>query len=214
MNQVQSREETARRLSRFSGVNYRTLPGRHLVFDDTPIDLPEGWYSTAAFTDHALDFIEEGARTGKPFFLYLAYTAPHWPAGIPAKWNGTFTPEVGHVIDLLPTFLELAQGRYGDANPGRKLTAMAGTSLVPALRGGALGERALFFEHQGNAAIRVGRWKLVRAHGKRWELYDLHADRTELADLAAEQPGRVASLKSQWESWANRVGVQSWPIRN
>ena len=36
------------------------------------------YYTTDAFTDHAIRFIQEGQRD-KPFFLYLSYTAPHWP---------------------------------------------------------------------------------------------------------------------------------------
>jgi arylsulfatase A-like enzyme len=76
------------------GHHYRNLPGRDLVLNDTIIPMPEDWYSTTAFTDHALEFIEEGVQAEKPVFLYLAYTAPHWalhaPEGEVAKFRGRY----------------------------------------------------------------------------------------------------------------------------
>ena len=93
------------------------------------------------------------------------------------------------------------------------ITPVAGRSLIPALKGESIGDRELYFEHQGNAAVRIGRWKLVRAHGAPWELYDLNVDRTELNDLSKQQPERVAELTAKWGSWAESVGVLTWPIR-
>jgi arylsulfatase A-like enzyme len=65
----------------------------------------------------------------------------------------------------------------------------------------------MFWEHEGNAAVRIGKWKLVREYPKDWELYDMEADRTELNDLAAQQPERVADMKRQYDAWAARCGV-------
>jgi arylsulfatase len=65
----------------------------------------------------------------------------------------------------------------------------------------------MFWEHEGNAAVRIGRWKLVRKHPGDWELYDMVADRTELDDLAATQPQRVREMAAQYEAWARRCGV-------
>ncbi len=361
------------------GHHYRMLPGRQLVVDDTPIDVPKDWYSTTAFTDHALQFIEEGFAADNPLFLYLPYTAPHWPLqapeamtdkflgrytdgwqahrearfqrqiemglfpegtklapldpktpkwksikdktemdrrmaihaamvhkvdqgvgrvveklkehdqldntlilflsdngasaeggptgfvqadrgdpqaktgtpesyvsfgiaganmcdapfrkykkyvheggiatplvahwpdGIPHQLGGNFSHETGHVIDLLPTCVDLAGIEYPTIHDGKGLIPLEGTSLVPALQGKSLNERELYFEHEGNAAIRSGRWKLVRENRQPWELYDLKADRTELNDLSAKRPEKVAELSEQWVAWARRVGVH--PIR-
>ncbi|MDQ2687553.1 MAG: arylsulfatase [Armatimonadota bacterium] len=44
---------------------------------------PDGFYTTNAFTDYALDFMNEGRQSGKPWFLYLAYNAAHFPLGAP-----------------------------------------------------------------------------------------------------------------------------------
>src|SRR5205823_9089681 len=112
-----------------------------------------------------------------------------WPAGIAAR--GQLTAEVGHVIDLLPTFLELAGAEYPKSFHNRELTPLAGKSLVPVLQGGRLGERTLGWEHEGNRAVRVGDWKLVAPYRGEWELYDLKSDRTELNNLAAKHPAQV-----------------------
>jgi arylsulfatase len=65
----------------------------------------------------------------------------------------------------------------------------------------------MFWEHEGNSAVRIGRWKLVRQHGQAWELYDMVEDRTELHDRAAQHPDRVADMTRQYEAWAQRCGV-------
>ena len=137
----------------------------------------------------------------------------HWPQGIPTELKGRLTGDVGHVIDLLPTCLDVAGVNYPSQRNGSELVPVAGVSLTPALRGQSLGSRELFFEHQGNAAARIGKWKIVRQRGDPWELYDIKADRTELNDLAGEQPERVADLKVKWRSWADAVGVKPWPIK-
>ena len=65
----------------------------------------------------------------------------------------------------------------------------------------------MFWEHEGNAAVRIGQWKLVRQYPEPWELYDLAQDRTELSDVAAQHPDRVGDMLAQYEAWAQRCGV-------
>jgi arylsulfatase len=133
----------------------------------------------------------------------------HWPAGIPAARRGALEPQPGHLIDLMATVVDVAGATYPKTFHGRAITPLEGVSLRPAFAGQPLGRQApLFWEHEGNAAVRAGDWKLVRREFRgAWELYDLARDRTEMRDLAAAQPARVAELAAAWETWARRADV-------
>jgi arylsulfatase len=86
-----------------------------------------------------------------------------------------------------------------------------GKSLLPIWQGKMRAEHdSLFWEHEGNRAVRQGKWKLVSRYPDKWELYDLEADRTELTDLAAKEPDKVKELIQKYERWAARCGVQPW----
>ena len=82
-----------------------------------------------------------------------------------------------------------------------------GQSLVPVFARDDLPERPLFWEHEGNAAVRLGRWKLVREYPGEWELYDMLEDRTETNDISSQHPNVVVHLGRQYEAWAERCGV-------
>lgn len=123
----------------------------------------------------------------------------HWPAGIKAK--GELRRSPGHLVDVVPTLLELAGTQAPDSFQGEKRPPLPGKSLVPALASDVtIARDFLFFKHQGNRALRVGDWKIVsRGPEGAWELYDLAKDRAESHDLAAQQPDRVKSLAAVWE---------------
>jgi arylsulfatase A-like enzyme len=89
---------------------------------------------------------------------------------------------------------------------------MEGKSLFPAFDDKSIEREAIYWEHEGNRAVRQGKWKLVSKHPNKWELYDLEADRTELNNLAEQYPEKVEQLKALYESWAARCGVQPWPV--
>jgi arylsulfatase len=109
----------------------------------------------------------------------------------------------------MATLLEITGVEYPERRDGVVVEPAAGVSMLRSWRGEAVDpDRALYFEHEGNGAIRVGRWKLVRKHAQPWELFDLAADRSELVDLAAQHPGRVAELAVRYESWASEHGVK------
>jgi arylsulfatase len=128
-----------------------------------------------------------------------------WPGRLPA---GTISPQVGHVMDLMPTCLEAAGVAYPQRFNGRTITPLSGRSLLAPLRGAAPQRREpIFWEHQGNRGVRDGDWKLVSIGRNDWELYDLAADRTELNDLAAAEPARVAAMSAMYDAWAERIGV-------
>jgi arylsulfatase len=129
----------------------------------------------------------------------------HWPRGIEAK--GELRRQPGHVIDLLPTCVDVAGVKLPEQFAGAKPIPPEGTSLKPALAGEPLPERAIYWEHIGNAGVRQGDWKLVRERGKPWELYDLSRDPTEMVDLAGEMPDRVGAMRDMYERWAERCHV-------
>jgi arylsulfatase A-like enzyme len=351
--------------------NYFTLsPGRKMARDNTPIS-PEDFYITDAFSDNAVQFIGEYARHRSPFFLYVAYTAPHWPLHAPPEdivrykgkyrigWDalrekrhkrmiemgivrkewgitprdprapawpdaqhkewedmrmavyaaqidrmdqgiariiarikevgaeentlvmfladnggcaeelggnkpgimpgpaetymsyglpwanasntpfrrykhwvheggiatpfiaywpsvikpGQITHQVGHVIDVMATCADVAGAQYPETYNEKDITPLEGKSLLPILRGKQRpGHEAVFWEHEGNKAVRQGKWKLVSMHPQGWELYDLEADRTELNNLAEKLPEKAKELASLHDHWAQRCGVMPWPV--
>jgi arylsulfatase len=135
----------------------------------------------------------------------------HWPARIRAR--GELRHEPGHLIDIMATCIDVSGATYPKKSKGNDVQPMEGKSLVPAFEGKPIGRSApLFWEHEGNRAVRMGKWKLV-AKGRTgpWELYDMEADRTELHDLAEKQPERVKQMADLWEAYALRTGVKPWP---
>lgn len=130
-----------------------------------------------------------------------------WPGRVP---RGGITGEVGHIIDFMPTFLELGDGSYPKEFKGNKILPVEGKSLVSVLRGQTRkGHKQLAWEWSGNRALREGKWKVVWDKAdKRWALFDLVADRTETTDLAAKYPDLANRLAADWVAWAKRNGMK------
>ena len=133
----------------------------------------------------------------------------HWPKQV---GRGQRSCQVGHVIDVMPTLLDLAGATYPATYNGKVILPMEGKSLVSYWKKPAqTASRTLFWEHEGNRAVRAGNWKLVSLYpANRWELYNLTNDPTELNDLAREQPDKVRELTKLYETWASRAGVAAW----
>jgi arylsulfatase len=130
----------------------------------------------------------------------------HWPAGLRAE-KGSIVRDPGHVIDLMPTFLELAGTAYPSNYSGRDIPPLEGKSLVPLIEGREREpHELLFWQHARGKAVRVGDWKLVRWADEPWRLYDLSRDLTETTDLAGAYPERVAELARRWREKAEAVG--------
>ncbi len=122
----------------------------------------------------------------------------HWPRGIAAR--GELRRTSGHVIDLVPTLLEVAGGKRPEKWDGQPVPPPPGKSLVPLFaRDGTVEHDTIWWLHEGNRALRAGNWKIVAA-GKDspWELYDLSTDRSESKDLAKEKPEKVRELAAIW----------------
>jgi len=132
----------------------------------------------------------------------------HWPARI--KTRGQLRHQPCHVIDIMSTCLHVARAKYPSTHDGNAIIPTEGRSLVPAFAGEPIERDAIFWEHEGNRAVRRGKWKLVSKHPGKWELYDLEADRTELNDLADENPAKLKELSELYDAWAKRANVVPW----
>jgi arylsulfatase A-like enzyme len=166
----------------------------------THLCLGPGWSTVAntPFRRHKTWVHEGGIAT--PFIVA-------WPRGISAR--GELRRDPGHMIDILPTVRELAGMNRPETDGGRPAPARPGLSLVPAFaRDGAVKHGDLWWQHEGNRAIRVGDWKLVAA-GKDgpWELYDLAKDRTETHDLSRSRSEKVRELARRWEELRDDFGT-------
>lgn len=147
----------------------------------------------------------------------------HWPAGI-AREGGAFraTDEgplhdsPSHLIDIMATAIDLAGAEYPKEFSGNTITALEGTTLRTAFEGNAIDRGSpIFFEHEGNRAVRDGKWKLVSKGSKSpWELYDMEVDRTEMNDLLAAKPKLAAKMIAQYEAWADHVGAVPYHTLN
>ncbi len=129
----------------------------------------------------------------------------HWPAGITQRGEIRHTP--GYLPDVMATVVDITGIDYPQQYAGRSVLPLEGHSLQGAFDADAGDRPPMFWEHEGNSAVRIGHWKLVRRHPRDWELYDLTADRTELNDLASSQPERVRAMAAQYDAWAKRCGV-------
>lgn len=129
----------------------------------------------------------------------------HWPRGIGERGGIRHAP--GYLPDIMATILDITGTAYPATFEGRPIDPIEGQSLLPVFAQDGGTRAPMFWEHEGNAAVRIGQWKLVKRYPRPWELYDLEADRTELHDLAARHPERVADMAGQYDAWAARCGV-------
>src|SRR6185437_12017381 len=169
---------------------------------DTYVAYGRGWanVSNAPFREYKHWVHEGGVST--PLIA-------HWPNGIAAR--GELRRQPGHLIDIMATCVELAGVEYPKSIGDQPITPLEGKSLLPALAGRPIERDAIFWEHEGNRAVRSGDWKLVaKGPGGPWELYDLTTDRTESNDLSAKHPEKVLELVAKWEAWATRASVLPW----
>lgn len=129
----------------------------------------------------------------------------HWPGGI--KEAGGVRHHPGQLPDIMATLVDLTGAHYPEKFDGNQILPCEGESLASSFSSDEMNRGPLFWEHEGNAAIRTGKWKLVRRYPGPWELYDMEADRTEMHDLVAEHPELVRSMEAEYHAWAQRCGV-------
>ncbi len=140
----------------------------------------------------------------------------HWPKGIEGEGPAYRSTEQGvlhdaptHLIDILATAIDLAGAEYPEKFGSHSIKPVEGISLRPAFTGNNLKrDNPIFFEHEGNRAVRDGKWKLVAKSVKgAWELYDMDKDRTEMNNLVDQHPDIATKMIAQYDGWAERAGV-------
>lgn len=150
-----------------------------------------------------------------PFLLYKHFTheggiatpfIARWPAGITT--SNAVSGQLGHVTDLMATVVELAGAKHPDSFEGHAIQPLEGRSLLPIFQGKVREQTVpIFWEHEGNRAVRWQQWKLVARAGRDWELFDVAADRTEQRNVAADQAEKVKELAALYQAWAARCNV-------
>jgi arylsulfatase len=194
-----------------SQVPASTRDGRPITHGNVPGVMPGG---ADTFMSYGLPWAQ---LSNTPFRRYKSWAheggvatpfIAHAPGLVPA---GHIAHGVGHVVDVLPTLLELTGAHYPRTFRGRDIQSLEGVSLLPLLRGSTPWSRGpLCWEHEGKRAVRTERWKLVALHNAPWELYDMSADRTECHDLAATHPDIVDELDRLYQAWAHRLRIVPW----
>ncbi|WP_206054111.1 arylsulfatase [Nocardioides iriomotensis] len=164
--------------------------------------------------------LEWAHASNTPFTRYKHYTdeggistplLASWPARVPA---GRVVDKPLHLIDLAPTIFGAAGATYPTTRAGRTVPPLEGRSFQAVAQGtdpgGWTNGRPVFWEHEGNRAIRKGRYKLVARYDEPWRLYDVTRDRAETRNLADQRPETVTELDAEWQAWAARVRVRQW----
>lgn len=141
---------------------------------------------------------EGGVRT--PLITY-------WPNGI--KNKGAVSRTMGHVMDFMATFVQVANTTYPATFNGNAVKPTTGLSLVPSFsQNDSKGHHVLFNEHFGAKYVRDGEWKLVaQPNNQPWKLYKINDDETEMNDLTVQHPEIVKRLQNSWQQWANSHNV-------
>ncbi|RAV27533.1 arylsulfatase [Sinomicrobium soli] len=140
----------------------------------------------------------------------------HWPAHTGKEERGKIIREYGFLPDIMATFAEVSGAAYPRNYKNHDIPPMEGKSLVPLIEGnpGQVHQQPIFWEHEGNKAVRLGDYKLVMEwKGKdknHWELYNLAEDRSEEHDISEEEPGRVNEMAAMWTKWAEEKQVEPW----
>lgn len=175
----------------------------------------DGWEKNSPLetTDGIRQGLAWANASNTPFRLYKHFLheggactpmIAHWPQGIAEKDRGSFVRQFGYLPDFMATCLEVSGADYPDNIP-----TCVGESLLPALKGSSepIHIEPIYWEHEGNAAMRWGQWKLVREYKKPWELYNIADDRTEMNDLAQSNSPRKNEMVAMWETWATKHEV-------
>lgn len=125
------------------------------------------------------------------------------------------TDQPALINDIMPTCLELAGAKYPANYKEKNIFPVDGESFWPLVSDEKhISDRSMFFQHEGNGAIRLNNWKLVKQFNKDWELYDMTKDPSEMNDLSKKDSMQMQQLFEKYQNWSGKYGVLPWPLRS
>lgn len=189
----------------------KTRDGRDVRFGNEPSIMPG---SEDTYVSYGVPWANV---SNTPFRLYKRWVHEggiatpfivHWPAGIQAR--GELRHQPAQLPDIMSTVLDIAGVEYPASYNGHDVKPAEGFSMRPTFTNQLHSRKVLFWEHEGNRAVRKGKWKLVCDYPGDWELYDMNADRTESDDFSDDHPDVVQELNELYEKWAMKCNVTTW----
>ncbi len=194
-----------------SGARLTTRDDRPVRFGNMPEILPGPEDSYCSYGTEWANVSNTPFRRYKHWVHEGGISTPfimHWPAGIQAR--GALRHRPAQLPDVMSTFLDVAQVPYPSEYQGHAIQPSEGYSLVPTFSDGSFEREVLYWEHEGNKAVRKGEWKLVCRYPGDWELYNMASGRTETQDLSTQHPEIVEELSALYQAWTDRIGVMDW----
>jgi arylsulfatase len=177
-----------------------TVPGS----SESSVFIGQGWAEVACTPFWAYKHHTHEGGVSSPAIV-------SWPAGIPASRNGKFEKQPAHIIDIMATLIDLGNANYPSTYNSHDIKPYEGASLKPAFTGKTIVRKnPIYWEHEGNRAIRDGKWKLVAERSEKWQLYNVEKDRTELEDLSLKHPDIAKSLEVKYNNWYKSVGAEPY----
>ena len=188
-----------------------TRDGRKVQFGNDPAVMPGGEETYQSYGVPWANLSNTPFREYKHWVHEGGIATPliiHWPAQIAE--GGVLRHQPAQLPDIMATCLDVAGAVYPDKHDDRDIIPLEGYTITPVFNDNPCPREVLYWEHEGNKAVRKDNWKLVCKYPGDWELYDMTVDRTEMNDLSVQHPALVAEMSALHDHWSKRCSVRPW----